>query len=310
MTATLNQYLQQVQRFTRDTKQELLAPSDLVFYINMARREVAMRGQCIRFLTPNAGAIISASITNGGTRYSNPSLVISTPDQPSGALPFPNGDQATGTATQAAGVINNVFIAYGGAGYFQPALSIADPTGSGAVITPTVAGPFLLNPGQEVYAFRDVDTSSVPGCGAVYTVRSVSILYTNYRYSVPIYSFTRYQASIRQYTIASYQYVPCFGSQFGRGTDGSFYLYPPPSQAYQMEWDCSCLPQDLATDLSQEAIPDPWTDLVPYYAAHLAYLELQNHNLARSYLAMFDERMTRFGSYVDKGRAVNPYGRP
>jgi hypothetical protein len=77
-----------------------------------------------------------------------------------------------------------------------------------------------------------------------------------------------------------------------------------------MEWDCMCLPMDLASDLDVEAVPDPWTDAVPYWAAHLAYLELQNHNSARAYKDMFDERMIRFGSYALPGRAISQYGRP
>ena len=32
------------------------------------------------------------------------------------------------------------------------------------------------------------------------------------------------------------------------------------------------MPQYLVTDLSVEAIPDPWTDAVAYWAAHLCYL--------------------------------------
>lgn len=311
MPGTLFQYRQQVQRFAGDAKTMILNPADLDNYINQARREVAMRSQCIRVLPRISGAIASITIDNGGTGYTSPTLVVSAPDSPSGELPFPNGDQARGTVTQTAGVITDIFMDYGGEGYFQPSVSISDPTGSGAEITPVILQPLLLlNQGQEVYRFRDINLADYVGVESVYTIRSVSILYTNYRYSVPIYSFSIYQAKIRQYSGGSYQYVPCFGSIFGRGTFGSLYMYPPPSQTYQMEIDCSCLPQDLISDQSEESIPDPWVDAIPFYAAYLAFLELQNHNQARSYLAMFDDKMNRFGAYSDKGRAINPYGRP
>ena len=338
MPATLFDYMQRTQRFIRDTQQKLIDPQDIIYHINDARREVAMRSQCIRVLPLVYGSITSAEIVSGGAGYINPTVVISAPDMPSGVPPFPNGAQATATATQSGGVIEDINISYGGQGYFQPTITIQDageiiylvdgfgnrivdgfgnpivlsvsPGGSGAVIEPVMTPMSLLQQGQEVYPFSAIDLTPFPGVASIYTVRSVSILYTNYRYSVPIYSFTIYQAKIRQYTGGSYQYVPCFGSLFGRGLAGSFYLYPPPSQTYQLEWDCSCLPQDLVANDSAEAIPDPWTDAVAYWAARNCFLELQNRNAAREMETMFDQRMSRFGYYVEPGRAINPYGRP
>lgn len=305
----LNKYLQQVQRFTRDANQQFLNPEDLVDYINQARREVAMRAQAIPILTLISGAIVSGFIENGGSDYTNPSAVISPPDSPSGMLPSPNGAQATATVTQTGGVITDIQIAFGGAGYFQPTVTITDPTGSGAEIRLTTTVNNTLNLGQEVYPFSGIDVSQFPGVQSIYTVRSVSIIYLNYRYSLPIYSFSTYQSQIRQYVASQYLYVPTFGAQLGRGTGGTFFLYPPPSQTFQMEFQAYCLPQDLITDADYEAIPDPWGDLVPYFAAHLAFLELQNMNSARGMLELFDMRMQRFGGYALPGRAVNPYGR-
>ncbi len=59
-----------------------------------------------------------------------------------------------------------------------------------------------------------------------------------------------------------------------------------------------------------EAIPQPWTDAVPYFAASLAYMELQNLNAARYYGEEFDKRTLGYSSYARPGRAINPYGRP
>lgn len=307
--ASLNTYLKQVQRFTRDANQLLLNPEDLTDYINQARREVAMRAQAIRVLTPVSGAIVSGTIESGGTGYTNPSAIISPPDSPSGALPFPNGAQATALVTQTGGVITDIQIAFGGAGYFQPTITITDPTGSGADIRLTTTVNNTLNQGQEQYDFPNIDVSQFPGVKSVYSVRSISVLYTNYRYSLPVYSFSTYQAMIRQYVGGTYQYVPSFASQLGRGTNGSLFLYPLPSQTYQLEFDCMCLPSDLTTDADWEAIADPWVDAVPFYAAFLAFMELQNHQAARSLLELFDQRMMRFGGYVQPGRVTNPYGR-
>jgi hypothetical protein len=302
-------YMQQCQRLIRDSKQRLVDPADLVEYINTARREVAMRSQCIRRLPPITGSIKSVNVTLPGLGYTNPTVVVSPPDFPSGQGTFPNGAQATAMAQLGAGgTITGVQMTFGGYGYYQPTFTIVDPTGSGAVLTPNLTFIDQLNLGQEVYPFSAVDLSMFPGVGSIYMVKSVSIIYANYRYSLPCYSFSTYQAFIRQYPF-QYQYVPTVCCQFGQGTDGSFMVYPLPSQAYQLEWDCFCLPSDLLDDQSVEAIPQPWTDAVKYFAAHLAALELQNFNSAVGYLKLFDQFVTRYGSYARPGRVTNPYGR-
>ena len=306
--ATLFDYMKELQRILHDQKQQFISPNDLKNYINRARREVAMRGQCIRVLTPISGSINGAVVTNGGTGYTAPVVTISAPDFPNGAPPLPNGAQATASAQIIGGVITSIQINYGGSGYFQPTITITDPTGTGATATLTTTNGNYLSQGQEVYPFSGVDLSMFPGVGKIYSVRSVSIVYSNYRYSLPVYAFSTYQARIRNYP-NQYSWVPTIGSQFGRGTNGSFYLYPIASQIYQMEWDCSCLPQDLETDQSVEAIPEPWTDIVPFFGAYLAMTELQAFNNARYFKNEFDEFMKRYGGYVLPGRMTNPYGR-
>lgn len=302
-------YMRQVQRFLRDGNQKLVDPADIVVYINNARREVAMRAQCVRVLPPISSSIDTATVLAGGTGYTAPTVQITSPDSPGGLALNPNGLQATATATMAGGVITAVNMTQVGSGYFAPAIQIDDPTGTGAIIQPNIGPILTCNEFQEVYSFTDINLSMFPGVESVYAVLDVSILYANQRYSVAIYSFPQYQALIRNYSGGSYYFIPCLGSQFGRGVKGSFYLYPVASQQLQLEFDCVCLPTDLAHDDDVEAIPDPWTDAVPYWAASLAFMELQNLNAARAYRDLFDERMKRFGSYALPGRAVNPYGR-
>jgi hypothetical protein len=307
--ATLNTYMQEVIRFLREERTDQFRLADLRDYINRARREVAMRSQCIRILPPISNQIITATVLNGGAGYTNPTVTIPPPDFPSGLPLSPNGAQATAAAILTGTTITAVDITYGGQGYFQPVPTITDPTGSGASVSLQVASISQLNQGQEVYQFSDVDLSMFPGVGSIYLIRSVSIIYSNYRYSLAIYDFSTYQAKIRSFA-QTYQYAPYYGAQFGQGTGGSLYTYPLPSQAYQMEWDCSCLPTDLKTDQDYDAIPDPWSGAVSYYAAHLAYQALQNYNSARYYLEQFDQKMHRYRQYATPGHRTNPYGRP
>lgn len=308
--ASLFSYARQVQRFLRDANQTLIDFQDIIDYVNQARREVAMRAQCIRVLPPISGPIIDATIINGGSGYTNPTVQISTPDSPGGLLLNPNGAQAVGFATQSGGVINNVFIEFGGDGYYQPIIQINDPTGAGAQIEPIIAPIMTANPYQEVYKFSDIPLGNFPGVASVYAVLSYSLLYANGRYSALVYSFTQYQSLIRQYGPGMYYYVPCLAAQHGRGANGSIFMYPPPSQSLQFELDCVCLPSDLLSDNDYDPVPDPWTDAVPFYAAHLAMLELQNGNSARMYDELFDQRMKRYGQYTLPGHAPSPYGRP
>ena len=306
---SLFDYLQPVQRLLREQNQVFENPDDLIAYINNARREIALRTQCVRVLTSSAGAISSYSITAAGSGYTNnPTLTVSAPDFPSGMLPFPNGDQATAGAIVQSGTIVQVDSTYGGAGYFQPTLEITDTTGTGATAEPVVVGVNLLNQGQEKYLFSDIDLSGNPGCASVYAVRGMSIIYSGYRYSLEALAWSRYQI-YRAYS-QQYQYTPAIMSQFGQGTNGSYFVYPLPSQALQAELDCQCLPSDLVDNQSVDVIPQPWTDAVPYMAAHLAMIELQNYNAAKFFLELYERRALSYSQFTRIGRSTNQYGRP
>ena len=196
--ATLFTYLKQTQRFLREDRQDLVNPTFLVEYINRARREVAARTQCVRRLTPISGSVTSATVLLGGQNYSNAAIVaITPPDFPSGQLPYPSGLQATAQAIVRNGVITAVDIINGGSGYFQPIVSVIDPqgTGTGASVIATLSPINVLAINQEVYPFSAINVSMFPGVDSVYMIKSVNVIYANYRYSLPMYSFTVYQAT-------------------------------------------------------------------------------------------------------------------
>lgn len=305
-------YAEDVQRFLRDSRQQDIDLADIYKHVNTARREVAMRAQCIRRLTPISGQVVTASVTSAGHGYTNPSVTISGPDFPSGQGNFPNGSQATALPILQGGSISSVDIQYGGDGYFQPSATITDVggVGTGAAATLTTSPINTLTQGKEKYDFADIDVSMFPGVAQVYWINSVAIIYANWRYSPEYCSFSKYQALVRTFTPNTYQFYPSYYTQYGRGTDGSFFFYPVPALTIQAEYDCLCLPSDLLTDDSEETIPNPWRDAVKYMAAHFCYLDLQNFNKAREYLGLFDQYMTRYGAYAQPGQRQNQYGRP
>lgn len=308
---TLFDHTKQVQRFLRDANQELVDFADIVEYTNRARREIAGRTQCIRDLNmPIQGGITTITASPGGSGYlPTDTLTISTPDSPSGAAPWPAGRQATaGFAVNGAGSITAVNVIDGGDGYFQPAVSIKSATGSGAKFTAQTSVISQTVANQEIYNFADLGVNPKPGYGQLIAIRNISIIYNNLRYTCLYYPFSIYQAMVRNYP-RQYYYVPTIWSQLGQGSAGSVYMYPIASQPYQMEWDGTFLPADLLTNQDAEAIPQPWADAVPYFAAHLAFAELQNLNASMAYLKLYDQMTARYSAYARPGRATNVYGR-
>lgn len=305
--ASLYTYMKDMQRFVRDTTQKLVNPADLIEFVNRARRTVAERAQCIRVLAPISGSVTVITVTAGGANYTNPTVTISPPDFASGAGNYPLGQQATATATVVLGIITDIQVTFGGSGYFQPTVTITDSTGTGAAGTASISPIAATVGGKEVYKFTDVPLDNFPGVASILTVISTSFIYANWRYSLPCYSFSTYQAKIRKYPL-QFSYVPSMCAQFGQGTSGSIYMYPIPSTIYQFEWDAICLPIDLETDQDFEAIPQPWQDAVAFLATHYVFLNLQNMNAANYYYQQFEAMMRLFSASARPGRRSNPYG--
>ena len=89
-------------------------------------------------------------------------------------------------------------------------------------------------------------------------------------------------------------------SQYGQGVNGTIFVSPVPSGTFTLTLDTICYPISLALDSDTEAIPFPWTDAVPFYAAYWAYMSLQ---MAEPAGAMFNLYQT----FVDRARRqANP----
>lgn len=304
----LNGYLQECQSLIRDTGQDMLKPDDIIRNINRARREIALRTNCIRILPDVSNACMTCSVVATGSGYTNsPTITLSAPDFPSGTGPFPGGSQATASAIVQGGTIASAFIDYGGSGYFQPTASITDSSGAGGSISVQTAAINTLNVAQEVYPFADIDLSPFPGVDSVYAIQGLSAIYSNWRYSLACYSFSEYQARIRQWTQFQ-MYTPAYCAQYGQGVSGSFYVFPLPSQTIQFELDAYCLPSDLTTNLSVEALPEPWTDAVAWLATSFSYMMIQNANMARYYSDLFKEKLQTYSNAARVSRAINRYG--
>lgn len=267
-----------------------------------------MRSQCLRVVPPTSGSVETIQVATPGSGYTNPTVIISAPDLPNGKLPYPNGAQATATAQQIGGRISNVSMSFGGDGYAMPTATITDPTGHGATLTVQTSPISTFNANQERYEYKDFPISTFPWIKSVLSVLDVSILYNNLRYTLLRYSFSEYNAYIRQYPF-SYSYVPIAFCNIMDGTNGAILAYPFPSQQYAFEPTCICLPIDLQSDQEYEAIGEPWVEGVPYLAAAYAYMELQSFNNSRFYMEMFRDVSARYATYARPRMINNPYGR-
>lgn len=98
--------------------------------------------------------------------------------------------------------------------------------------------------------------------------------------------------------------IPTVYSQFGQGVSGSIYVDPLPDQAYTLNLDAVCQPVNLGDDTTPEAIPYPYTDAVPYYAAYLALTSAQRTSDAHEMWQQYQTFASRARSMSNS--AVNP----
>ena len=287
-------YLASVQRLLgTGSTGNLYSTSDLTAYINEARNQVAMEGQCIRVVPPISGPITAITVTSGGAGFSTPTVVITPPDFPSGIPPFPLGAQATATANSGTS-LTTITMVSSGTGYLSPGITFSG-LGQGAHVVATISGINQTYPGQEVYRFSDINgmvAVSGSGVASIFMVNSISMLYASSRFMLDHVSLSKYQAWIRNYAY-QFQYVPQVFCQQAQGNNGTVMLYPVPSQNYQMEWDTCCLPNALVTDADIEAIPPPWIDCVKYFAAYLAFSGAQRFADADRMMGQYETFMKR-----------------
>lgn len=147
--------------------------------------------------------------------------------------------------------------------------------------------------GQEVYTFASFATQvqATPGVSSILFIQSIAVSWGALKPTLDWMIWNDFQAYLRSYSV-TLQGQPAIWSQFGQGVGGSFYLWPVPSSVEAMDLDCICLPLDLVDDTTAEAIPSPWTDAVPYFAAYLGLLNARRPEEARNMFSLFSEYMT------------------
>jgi len=310
----LSDYTTQLQFLLHDQNNADFSQSELVAAINNARTAVALDFHCCRtvYLTPpnqittptgyapvsmiqnqemyplngapgnsNAGMVVGAMVTNGGSNYTAP--VISFTAGPTGSV-----------LPQASAVLNNgaislINVTTWGTGYVPalpgsdgvPTVTITDPTGSGASAVATM--------------FNNV-----------FNIISISNIWGNQRYMLKFRGFTLFQAYMRSQLFFTQR--PIIWTIHEQA--GFVLVAPPPDQAYQTEWDTLVTPLPLINpgDQDTQVLP-PYNDAVQYYTASYCLNKLQNFSQAEHMLKLYSARVPKIIIGAGGVRIPNPYSR-
>lgn len=310
--STIAEYMQKLQRILGDTTFARFNEYDLLDYINEARAYVASQGECVRTLCPSTAGVSNIAVSAPGAGYTvtAPTVVVSPPSI---------GRQATATAdiNTVTGQIVSFTITDPGAGYtVAPSVTLSGGNGTGGAGTATLMPFAQIRAGVEVYNFEDFSPlilSAQTGAERIIGIQSVSVAWGSMKPTLRRFSWSDFQAYLRAYNVGPQGY-PRAWAQYQRGTSGSFYIWPIPSQDSQVDLDCICLPQDLdlQSNTALEPIPYPYTAAVPYKAAEIAVLGHPDlREMSDRFTAHYDRRMAFAGS-VTGGTAVfdtyNPSG--
>jgi hypothetical protein len=275
-------------------------------YVNRARKKVAIDTLCIRSLPPSTGSIATAVPGAAGSGYTSPPTVtISAPDGPNG------GTQAVITANApAGGAITGYTIVTPGTGYVAPpVVTVSGGGGANATCVVTLTALVSTVTGQEIISMASMTPAlqlGTPGVLSAIGILSISASWGAMKPTLNYASWGEFQAKYRAYNVGNNNY-PEVWAQYGRGATGLIYLWPIPAQNVALEVDCICLPIDLVSDATVDVIPDPYSDAVPYYAAHLAYLNAQRKDDAEFTRQSYLNRLMELGPAVIPPYAPSAY---
>jgi hypothetical protein len=171
-----------------------------------------------------------------------------------------------------------------------------------------VLGTLATTPGQRFYTFQSINigTPSATGVDNLLHVRSIQVgigASGGYQWVTPRhYDYLEYYGINNANPVQS---QPAMWAQYGQGgsaadynpqqptpvAGGSFALDPIPDINYTLLIDCVCFPIPLLTDITVEALPYPWTDAVPWYAAYYALSQSQMQARRQDAMAYYQEFM-------------------
>jgi len=293
----LTQYLTDTALLLNDPNNLFFSTNTLTNFINKARNRIAEETQCVRVILPSSGTITAIAVANGGSGYASaPTVTISYPDALGVVV------QATATATVIGGQIQSITVTNPTTNKGYVATPTVTLTGGGYTTAATV-GTITVTPfvttviNQETYpvsSYNGAVQQYAPGAQNIIGIQSVSVSWGSFKPTLENVSWTKFQARYRSYNIGQQNY-PSVWSRYGRGLGAVIYLWPIPAVVSQMDLDTYCQVIPLVNDTTVEALPEPWTNAVKYYAAYLAYLNAQRKDDAMFMQQLFKEHLVANG---------------
>ncbi len=113
-------------------------------------------------------------------------------------------------------------------------------------------------------------------------INGIVVIYGNARKLLLERSLT--EAAGQNQVTTTYTSIP---DVFAKMSPTEVYVAPKPNQAYLSEWHTTIVAAGLVNPQDADPLPYPWTDPVPFLAAHYARLELQQYDEAQQYKQLY-----------------------
>jgi hypothetical protein len=190
----------------------------------------------------------------------------------------------------------------------QAQAGVAVPGGAIAGIAPTSL--FYTIAQQEKYPFAYANQTAVAqqqGARGVIGVNNVAVSWGGALRPVQNWlPWDQMQALGRSYNVGVFSYPFCWATS-GTGENNQVWLWPAPSIASEMEWDCTLVPKQIYSNDDFDAIQAPFDQAVKYWAARLAFMGSLRYAEADEMTRQYWLQLNTTASASDRGHVPDYY---
>jgi hypothetical protein len=303
--ATLSTYITDVRRLLHDANGNFYSDQQLTDYINSARERAVRDTGCLReIIVTQTPCQVAPTATIGGVTPAYPTAWVANTAVTVNTFVFSNifiyqyttAGTSGSTAPPYPGNNTNNYSNY------PPTTAFADGT---AQLT------YVGNCENISYAALSnlVGTSPLsPSSGnTVLDILNMNLYWGNTRVPLDYLSWTDFNSRLRFWQ--NYIGRPLAFSIYGQQ---QVYLGPVPDQVYQIEVDCVVLPNALTLAASgvTDAINDPYSTVVKFYAAYLAKFYEQSFGEAEIFKQQYTQQISSVINSVFTRRIPSAYSSP
>jgi hypothetical protein len=168
---------------------------------------------------------------------------------------------------------------------------------------------FATIPGVELYPYnfgKPYARQALQGVNAIYDVANVAISWGAAKPALAYLPWQDLQAYARSYNVLVTSYPQIFSTS-GDGENQQVWLYPIPTQAIEMEWDCFCSPAAINNPGDYDCIPAPFDDSIKFYAAGMAFFQSYRYANAGAMFELFLSHLGVDRAASDRGKIAGYY---